>query len=91
MKTCIDQKIYNTDSSVLVKCVIEDEDLGEGYTRYNIKKVMRRKREGDFFLYVTKIATDRRCRILDVSQYIVPVDEDYVISFRKGLPDLWPE
>ena len=91
MKDYIDGKIWNTDSAKLVKYVVDVEDLGDGYTRYTQKSLMMRARDRDYFMWVVKVSTDRWCGILDKSEYLVPVSEDYVKSFRRGLPDIWPE
>lgn len=90
MKDYVNGKVLNTDSAVLVKYVMDEEDLGDGYKRYTVRRLMRRPREKDYFLYVEKVATDRWCGILDRSEYVVPVSDDVVQSFRKELPEILP-
>lgn len=91
MKDYINGKLYNTDTSIMVKYLVDEEDLGDGYVRYAQKIIMQRPREHDYYMWVIKIATDRRSKIIDKTEYICPVDEEYLKHFRKGLPDIYPE
>lgn len=90
MKEFINGKIWNTDSSVMVKYLVEEEELGDGYIRYVQKALMQRPREMDYFVWVTKITTDRRNTLLDKNEYVYPVEESYVKRFGKGMPDIFP-
>lgn len=91
MKEYINGKVWNTDNSLLLKYVVDIEELGEGYIRYSVRSVMQRPREKDYFVYVSKVTTDKRGGIFDRSEYIVPVDEEYVKGFRRSSPEVWPE
>ena len=44
MKDYVNGKVLNTDSAVLVKYVMDEEDLGDGYKRYTVRRLMRRPR-----------------------------------------------
>ena len=85
-------RIYNTDTSVLLKYSQEMEELGDGYIRYSTRWVYRKeRRENEYFLHVNKTTVDRRCNIFDVQDYFIPVDEEWVRSFRRDTPEIWPE
>ena len=83
-------KIYNSDTGKLVKCVMDVEELGDGYTRNTMRKVMMKEEDGSYFIYYYKVTVDRWCKLADVQEYIVPVTEEWVNSFRRGTPDVWP-
>lgn len=91
MKDFINGKVCNTDNARLVKYDMSVEDLGDGYKRYVAKSVMQRPRDKDYFIWVVKVTTDRWCGILDRSEFVLPVEESYVKSFRRGMPDIFPE
>lgn len=82
-------KVYNTDTAKLVKCAAEIEELGDGWVRNVMKRVMKNDIAG-YFVYVNKVTTDRCCNIVDESEYIVPVTEEWAMKFRRGTPDVWP-
>ena len=68
--------MYNSETGTLLKCCMDVEELGDGWDGY--------------FVYVYKVTVDRRCRVQDVQEYIVPVKEDWVRDFVRSTPDVWP-
>lgn len=88
MKEVIDRKTYNTDTSTLMKSVVLSEDLGEGYTRYKTMQLWYSNRSEEWFLTVNKTTVDRCCMVIDVCEYINPVDEEFVYNFRKKVEDV---
>lgn len=83
--------VYNSDTATMLKCCMEVEVLGDGYTRNTMKKVMRKNGADGYFIYYYKVTVDRYCKIFAVQEYIVPVTEEWVNSFRRETPDVWPE
>ena len=51
---------------------------------------MMKEEDGSYFIYYYKVTVDRWCKLADVQEYIVPVTEEWVNSFRRGTPDVWP-
>lgn len=84
-------RIFNSDTGKLVKCVMDVEELGDGYTRNSMRKVMFKNEEDGYFLYVYRVTVDRYCKIFDIQEYIVPVSEEWMRGFRRSTPDIWPE
>lgn len=89
MKDYINGKVYCSDTARMLRYYIDVEELGEGYTRYSTRSLMKRARDDEYFVYVMKVTTDGAARILDKIEWIVPVSEDYARKFRRGLPELW--
>ena len=83
-------RVYNSETGTLLKCCMDVEELGDGWTRNTLRKVMLKNEEDGYFVYVYKVTVDRRCRVQDVQEYIVPVKEDWVREFVRSTPDVWP-
>ena len=83
-------RVYNSETGTLLKCCMDVEELGDGWTRNTLRKVMLKNEEDGYFVYVYKVTVDRRCRVKDVQEYIVPVKEDWVREFVRSTPDVWP-
>lgn len=88
MKTVVDGKVYDTDSSYLVKFVVKTEDLGNGYTRVVEMGLYFRKKKSDYYLYVRKIATEPSSKVFDIQDCVYPVDEEFVRKFNHKYNDV---
>lgn len=88
MKEVIDRTTYNTDTSTLVKSVVLTEDLGNGYTRYRTMQLYYCNRLDEWFLFINKTSVDRCCNVIDVCEYINPVGEEFIYSFRKKVDEV---
>lgn len=91
MKEVINTKTYNTETSTLVKYIVDEESLGDGYTLYKVRALYYKPRVKEYFLAVTKICTDRRNNIFDLQEYIVPVTREWASSFNRDTEDIYPE
>ena len=91
MKEVINTKTYNTETSTLVKYVVDEESLGDGYTLYKVRALYFKSRVKEYFLAVTKTVVDRRCVIFDLQEYIVPVTREWAGKFNKTTEDIYPE
>lgn len=83
-------KIYNTETGILKKMVVETEDLGEGFTRYCTRSLYLKKDNGEHFLHVSHITTDRKDVIFDKQEWIVTVTDEWARMFNKTTPELYP-
>ena len=81
-------RVYNTETGILLKRNVTREDLGEGYTRYKTMQLWYGNRSEEWFLTVNKTTVDRCCMVIDVCEYINPVDEEFVYNFRKKVEDV---
>ena len=91
MKEVINTKTYNTETSTLVKYIVDEESLGDGYTLYKVRSLYYKPRVQEYFLAVTKICTDRRNNIFDLQEYIVPVTREWAGGFDRDTEDIYPE
>ena len=91
MKEVVNNRTYNTETSILVKYVVDEEALGDGYTLYKVRALYFKSRVKEYFLAVTKICTDRRNNIFDLQEYIVPVTREWAGKFNKTTEDIYPE
>lgn len=87
MKDIIGGKSYNTENSHLIKYVVKNEDLGNGYIRYVQMSLYCRIKSGDYYLHVSKIAVTPQDEIFDISESIYPVDEDFARDFSHKYDD----
>ena len=90
MKESIGSKLYNTETSTPVKYYVDTEDLGDGFTRFSTKVIYSRDKDGEYFLYVKRVTTERRCMIFDIQEYIVPVSDEWVRDFNSKTPEVYP-
>lgn len=90
MKELINGKTYNTETSTLVKYIVDEESLGDGYHLYKVRSLYYKSHEKEYFLAVTKTCTDRRDNIFDLQQYIVPVTREWAGSFNRNTEDIYP-
>ena len=91
MKEVINTRTYNTETSTLVKYVVDEESLGNGYTLYKVRALYYKSRTDEYFLVVTKTSTDRRDNIFDLQQYIIPVTKEWAGKFNRNTEDIYPE
>lgn len=87
MKDVIGGKSYNTETSVLVKYAVKKEDLTNGYFRYVLMSLYCRMKGKDYFLYVSKVAVSPGDRVIDVSDEIYPVSEEFADNFSHKYDD----
>ena len=88
----INNKTYNTDTSTPVKYCVDVEELGDGYIRYSTKVVYFKNKDNSYFLYVKRVTTsNKRGDIFDIQEYIVPVKDNWVKQFGRGMPEVYQE
>ena len=87
-KEIVGGKTYNTDTSVLMKSIVIPEDLGDGVIRYKKMDLYYGNRNDSWFLYINKTTVDRHNDIFDLIEYIVPVDEKFVVNFKKEIENI---
>lgn len=90
MKWSNGTKTYNTETALLCKMVVDTEDLGNGYTRYSTRCVYVNQMTGKYFLYTNHTAIDKHLNIFDKQEWIVPVTDEWVKSFTRETPELYP-
>lgn len=90
MKEVIGGRMYNTETSTLVKYCVVEEELGNGYTRYSTRAVYSKSRSDEYFLYVRQVTTDRQAYVIDICEWIVPVSDEWASKFRRGTELLYP-
>lgn len=86
----INNKTYNTETSTPVKYTVDIEELGDGFERYSTKVVYFRNKDNSYFLYVKRVTTsNKRGDIFDIQEYLVPVTDDWVKKFGRGMPEVY--
>lgn len=88
----INNKTYNTETSTPVKYYVDVEELGDGFIRYSTKVVYFRNKDTSYFLYVKRVTTsNKRGDIFDIQEYLVPVTDEWVKQFGRGMPEVYQE
>jgi len=87
MKALVDGKVYDTDTSYLIKYVVRQEDLGSGYIRLTEMGLYYRKKKNDYFLYIRKIATEGNSKVIDIQDYFYPASVEFARSFNRKYDD----
>ena len=77
-------KVYNTETSVLVKENVGMEELEDGWVRYTTRSLYCRAKAGDYWMHVRKVCTDKRGNIVDKQDYCYKIDEEYVRGFNRN-------
>lgn len=81
-------KVYNTESGYLLKFFVKAEKLGEGYVRYTTYRLYSKKADGDYFLHIEKIATNKGTGVIDRRDYIYPVNDEFAANFDSSFDEL---